>query len=151
MQKLQSQRNKLDSLFKKIGALQDTELQGHFARYLCILVSGFLENALEAIYSTYASDKAHSHVANYVAVHLGSIRNPNMERILQLSGSFNPQWRNDIEQNIQPDVKDAVNSIMNLRNQIAHGEDAGIGYVTIKSYYDRVLTLIDFLRQQCSV
>ena len=37
-------QQRLDDLFKKIVAFaEDIELQSHWARYLCILVSGFLE------------------------------------------------------------------------------------------------------------
>ncbi|MCG8348560.1 MAG: MAE_28990/MAE_18760 family HEPN-like nuclease, partial [Chloroflexales bacterium] len=149
---LQRQRDQLDNLFKKVSGLQgDLELQAHFARYLCILVSGFLENAIITIYSTYAHDKAAPNVANYVETQLGRSQNPNMERILQVSGAFNPQWRSDIENNLPGEVKDSVNSIVNTRNQIAHGESTGITYITIKNYYDNALKLIDFLRRQCEM
>jgi hypothetical protein len=152
MRELQRQRDRLDNLFKKIDVLQgDPELQAHFARYLCILVSGFLENAIIAIYSTYARDKAVPYVANYVESQLGRSPNPNMDRFLQISGAFNPQWRNEIEDKVPLEVKDSINSIVYTRNQIAHGESAGITYITIKNYYSNALKLIDFLRQQCDV
>ena len=152
MKELQRQRNQLDNLFKKVSILHyDLELQSHFARYLCILVSGFLENAIIAIYSTYAHNKATPYVANYVTTQLERRQNPNMERILQISGAFNPQWRQDIEHNMSQEVKDSIDSIVNIRNQIAHGIYTGITYMTIKNYYDNAIKLIDFLRQQCNV
>lgn len=152
MRELQSERDGLDDLFKKVNALQgDPELQAHFARYLCILVSGFLENAITAIYVTYADKRATPYVINYVEAQLERFRNPTMERILQVSGAFNRDWRNDIEAKLSQEVKDAVDSIVNIRNQIAHGESTGITYATIKNYYDNVLKLVTFLREQCGV
>ncbi len=68
-----------------------------------------------------------------------------------ISGAFNPQWRRDIEHNMSQEVKDSVDSIVNIRNQIAHGISVGITYMTIKNYYDNAIRLIDFLRQQCNV
>ena len=53
----------LDNLFAKITQIQrmspdDIDLQAHWARYLCILVSGFLENSISTIYIEYAKKKA---------------------------------------------------------------------------------------------
>ncbi len=152
MKELQGQRDKLDNLFQQVRTLQgQPELQAHFARYLCILVSGFLENAIVAIYTTYARDKSVPFVANYVETQLGRLQNPNMERILQVTGSFNPLWRDEIKEHVPAEVKDSVNSIVSVRNKIAHGESTGITYITIKQYYDNVLKLIAFLRRQCDV
>jgi hypothetical protein len=152
MRELQRQRDKLDNLFQKVSALQDdVELQSHFARYLCVLVSGFLENAIVEIYGAYAQNKSGQYVANYVETQLGRIQNPNMQRILQVSGAFNPQWRDEIEADLAQEIKDSINSIMANRNQIAHGESSNITYVRIKDYYENALKLVDFLRRQCDV
>jgi hypothetical protein len=43
------------------------ELQAHWGRYLCVLVAGFLENAIGEIYSEYARRGASEPVAKYVA------------------------------------------------------------------------------------
>ena len=99
MKELERQRDKLDALFQRVESLDnDFELQAHFARYLCVLVSGFLENALEEIFGTYAEKQASPSVANYVKRQLRhSRKNPNMEQIVQISGAFNPTWRNELE------------------------------------------------------
>jgi hypothetical protein len=58
---------RLNMLFQKASALSDDlELQAHFARYLCVLVSGYLETAIAQIYSDYAERKRHPHLATYV-------------------------------------------------------------------------------------
>ncbi len=152
MRELERQRDKLDALFKRVESLdKDPELQAHFARYLCVLVSGFLENALEEIFGTYAEKQAAPSVANYVKSQLGNIQNPKMERILQLSGAFNPTWRKELGDTIPPEVRDAVDSVVNTRNQIAHGEQTGISYVTMQAYYEQIKKLVELLRRQCAV
>ncbi len=79
MREIVSQQNRLDYLFTRISKLEgDAELQAHFARYLCILVSGFLEKAILEIYTTYAQGQVSQYVANYVATQLEKTkRNPN--------------------------------------------------------------------------
>jgi hypothetical protein len=44
--------------------------------------------------------------------------------------------------------KDAVDSVVNNRNRIAHGENVGISYVRIKEYYDRVVEVIELIDVQ---
>ena len=99
-------QQRLDDLFKKIVAFaEDIELQSHWARYLCILVSGFLETSVRAIYSQYANTKAAPYVAHYVDSQLQSFQNPNMERILQLARSFSPEWEEHLRSVTQGEPK----------------------------------------------
>jgi hypothetical protein len=68
---------RLDLLFRKAAALsEDLELQAHFARYLCVLVSGYLEAAISEIYSDYARRKGHPNLATYVKRQMKRFQNP---------------------------------------------------------------------------
>lgn len=145
-------KSQLDYLFTKVSSLDsDLEMQSHWARYLCIRVSGFLEVAVSTIYKKYAKEKAHSFVANYVEKQL-SIQNPKMEKILNITKSFNPEWAKEIELELRnnSEIKDSIDSIVDVRNKIAHGEDVGITYTRIKRYYEVALKLVEFLETQCS-
>lgn len=143
-------QQRLDHLFKKISAFpDDIELQSHWARYLCILVSGFIETSVQAIYSQYAREKAAPNIANYVTRRLERFTNPNMEDILTLSGMFNKEWRNQLENATEGELKAAVDSIVANRNLIAHGADVGISFGTIKSYYQSVVKVIGLIESNC--
>ena len=61
---------RLDDLFAKIEDVPDLELKSHWARYLCILVSGYLETSVRAIYGEYSKNRANDNVANYVIADL---------------------------------------------------------------------------------
>ncbi len=41
------------------------ELQGHWGRYLCVLGSGFLENAISEIYIEFVNKSSSPHVASF--------------------------------------------------------------------------------------
>jgi hypothetical protein len=143
-------KQRLDNLFKQVSALPaDIELQSHWAKYLCVLVSGFLETSVRAIFSQYASDKAAPYVANYVASRLKRFTNPNMDDILHLASRFNEDWGKCLESATRGELKDAVDSIVANRNLIAHGENPGITYVRIKGYYERAVTVIDLIENTC--
>src|SRR5687768_15910157 len=132
---LVAQRHRLDALFAKVRDVADLELQAHWSRYLCVLVSGFLETALQTIYSDYVRTRADARSARYARQGLERLVNPNMERILQLCRAFDDTWAENLEAFVAGARRDAVNSVVANRNRIAHGENVGISYVIIREYY----------------
>ncbi|MBD2453540.1 hypothetical protein H6G80_05560 [Nostoc sp. FACHB-87] len=144
-------KQKLDNLFEKVNQLpDDNELKAHWARYLCILVSGFIENSVRAIYSQYAKNKAIPNIANFVERKLDDLQNPKMEKILQLTGAFSLQWESNLRKATEGELKDAIDSIVANRNNIAHGQDVGITYATIKDYYEKAFKVIQMIENQCN-
>jgi hypothetical protein len=116
---------------------------------LCVLVSGFIECSVRAIYTQYAREKAIPYVANYVTHKLKGFTNPNMEDILSLAGMFNQEWRTCLEQDTEGELKAAIDSIVANRNLIAHGTDVGISFVTIKTYYQNAVKVVQLIENTC--
>jgi len=145
-------KQRLDNLFGQISVFSGSpELQSQWARYLCVLVSGFLETSICAIYGEFTRRTASPYVANFVKCELGSFQNPRMGKILDLTRAFNPQWANQLEAATEGQLKDAVNSVVANRNQIAHGRDVGITYVRIKNYYEDVVEVVDLIEKMCGL
>lgn len=142
-------KDRLDDLFKQVSEVSDINLQGHWARYLCVLVSGFIEVSIRAILTEYVKNKSAPSVANYVVRGLDRFQNPNMERILQTLGAFNPAWADEISKLTEGELKDAVDSVIANRNNIAHGGNVSIRYRTIASYYDNAVKVIEIIEEQC--
>ncbi len=144
-------KQRLDNLFGQISAFSgNLELQSQWARYLCVLVSGFLETSIRSIYGEFARRTASPYVANFVKCELGSFQNPKMGKILDLTRAFNPQWANQLEAATEGQLKDAVDSVVANRIQIAHGRDVGITYARIKGYYEDVIQVVDLIEGMCS-
>jgi len=144
-------KSQLDELFKKVSTFDsDIEMQSHWAKYLCVRVSGFLEISVSSIYKNYARDKAHPYVANYVDKQLSRFHNPDMEKILNITRSFNPEWAEEIRLATEGEIKDAIVSIVANRHKVAHGDNANVTYVTIKKYYENAYKLIKLLNEQCN-
>jgi hypothetical protein len=144
-------KQRLDHLYKQVDLLpaDEPEVQAHWARYLCVLTSGFLETAIRRIYSKYAQDRSHAHVSRYVAKKLDRFTNPKMGRIIELTGLFNKEWAGELQQNTVGELKDAVDSVVDIRHHIAHGRDTNISYVRMRKYYDSVVRVVNLLEQQC--
>ena len=89
--------NRLDSLFERARrSARDPELQSHWARYLCVLVSGYLEGSIRTIFASFASKHAQTKVTSYVTAQLGFLQNPKMHKILDLVGKFSVDWKEQL-------------------------------------------------------
>lgn len=145
------QIQRLHSLFSKAtqASSDDISLQGHWARYLCVMVAGLVENGLKEIISEYLNSKTHKPIANYATSYLTKFQNPKSEKILELVGLFKSEWRKELEIFLSNEGrKDAIDSIMNNRNQIAHGKDVGITVVNVKNYLSKIISVLEFIETQ---
>ncbi len=150
-QEIDRYRKRLDDLFGLVKSLDyDSELKPHLARYLCVLVSGFLEVSMKEIYLKYSRARAGSRVVNFVGSELGYFQDPDMGKILQLTGRFSQEWAKDLEAITEGEIKEQVNSVVHTRNKIAHGENVGISYVQIQEYYRTVVRLVDLIDSKCN-
>jgi HEPN superfamily RiboL-PSP-like protein len=143
-QEVARMRRRLEAtLARAPQASADIEMQADFAKYFCILVSGFLENALIALVLDVAQRKSAPEVALFVERQLDWWTNPNTEKISKLLGDFNPAWRTSIESYLADERKAAVNSLVALRHRIAHGESVGTSLAQVKAYYKTVNDVVD--------
>jgi hypothetical protein len=145
------QRQWLDDLFQKARSLPDAEFQSHWSRYLCVLVSGFLENSVRITYAEYARKRADASVADFVESRLRQFQNPKMGTILDLAGGFSQEWKQQLEKDTNGRLGESVNSIVGNRHKIAHGESVGLTLHTLLQYYGDALRVVDLLRQQCGL
>jgi len=139
-------KTRLDSTFSRIpSSSEDAELQSDFARYLCVLVSGFFENAIVSLLLDLAQRRSGPEIASFVERELERWTNPNVEKICTLLGSFSRNWRNDAEAFLIDERKESINSLVALRHKIAHGESVGTTLSQVRSYYKVIVEVIEFI------
>lgn len=139
-------RKRLDATFSRApDPTADLELQADFAKYLCVLTSGYLESAICALLIGYAKSKSAPAVASFVERQLGPWTNPKAEKIIDLLGAFSGDWKNDLLTYLVDERKDSINSLIALRHQIAHGESVGTSMSQIKRHYKTVNDVIEHL------
>lgn len=130
----------------------DLELQAHWARYLCVLAAGFLENALFETYSSVVYAGASPAVASFAASRLENISNPKASRFVETARAFKPNWADELETFLADDArKDAIDSIMANRHLIAHGKQSGITIARLRAFFDRSVAVVEFIERQCGV
>jgi len=139
-------RGRLDAAFKRApDSTADLEFQADFAKYLCVLVSGYLESALCALLLGYSQSRSAPEVASFVERQLGPWTNPKAEKIIDLFGTFSPGWRDDLMTFLVDQRKDSLNSLVALRHKIAHGESVGTSLSQIRAHYSVVNDVIEHI------
>ena len=131
----------------------DFEMQSQWAKYICVLTAGLLENAIDQLYSDYAKKQVSAPVARFVQLHLSKISNPRADKFLDIAGAFKESMRTDLSVFMQDQGRDdAINSIMNNRHQIAHGKERNVGLSLAQmiNYFDRAVEVLEFIENQCN-
>ena len=149
---LDSLKKRLDAAFERTRDVdQNIELQSDLARYLCVLVSGYIEKAVVAIVLEHARQrgKGAPTLQSFVAEKTKFFTNPKTSKILDLLGSFDPEWKRELKDFLVDEPKEAVNSIVALRNNIAHGGSDGLTYSRICDYYKQAQRVIDEVTKLC--
>ncbi|MBA3017259.1 hypothetical protein KKG29_05755 [Patescibacteria group bacterium] len=144
-------RNRLEATFKRISEIESPELQADFAKYLCILVSGYLEKSISQCTLIYANRSGTPQLERFIEKSTRRFTNANSEKILSLLGSFDPQWRSQLEVFLVDEKKDAVDSVVDLRNNIAHGKSPGITFHRIQNYFEDVIKVVDRIGEICGI
>ena len=129
---------RIGRILKEADKMDNDELKSDMARYACILVSGYLEASCRDIFGNFAKNQSSPAVHRFVARQLDQYYNLKADRFIQLANSFDPERGRKIEQDGEfGKLKDAVDSIVANRNNVAHGRDTGISLAVIKDYYER--------------
>lgn len=132
---------------------EDDEMRSHLAKYICILCSGFLENAIHYIYSDYVKNETSSAtVISYSTITINKIQNPNSEKFREIAKSFNADWEPALRDFLQNEERStAINYIIRDRHKIAHGKDSDITLPRIREYHNKTVDVIKFVEAQCGL
>lgn len=138
------QRRQLDVTFSRArGLAAAPELRSDFARYLCIRVSGFVEQATIALLIEFVRQRSDPRVLRHVERSVRRISNLNTQRLVEVVGAFDPSWGGALETFIVGEYKDALDAIVRLRNEVAHGHDVNVSWSHVNDHYTRVKRIIE--------
>jgi hypothetical protein len=113
----------------------EPESQAHNAKYLAVLVSGYLEQAVKELLLHYTSQGTRSQISKYVEKTWPISRNMKVENIETILNQFDLRWGDDFQAWLRDDDerKGHINSIVEWRNSIAHGQESNTHGVTLVS------------------
>jgi hypothetical protein len=148
--RLQAQLGATFERGKRLATVADQETQSDFARYLCVLVSGFLEKAVAELLLEHSRRSAGPTLQRFVEANTRKFTNANSERLKQMLGSFSHDWREKMETILVDESKDAIDSIIGLRHSIAHGGSAAVTYSRVSDYYKRIKLVVEEIANLCA-
>ena len=148
-------RKKIERLLKNpvtgdLDVADSIELQSHWAKYLCVLVSGYLEQSIREIMVEYASNKSSQIITRYIDNSWPNSRNMSYGNILDILQKFESGWHEVFEKwiNDKEERKGDINSLISWRNDISHGKESnttGITIVSVKNKFNTACNLIDLI------
>ncbi|MCY4464045.1 MAG: HEPN domain-containing protein [Chloroflexi bacterium] len=148
-------QNALDRLFVLANQLQldgntDLRIRSAFESYLCIRTYAFVETSIRTILLRYvrqvAGDDA---VENFVASQLKRHPNLSYSVLINLLGRFDPEWATMIKESTNAMMRVALDGLVNLRNNIAHGDDVDISLKDLQSYFESSQSIVRLVFETC--
>lgn len=138
-------KQQLDAVFLQLQNVSlSSELVAHFSRYLCVLVSGYVEQSVKELVAQYCRTKSNAEIQRFAGTQMRKVRNIDLDRLKSVLESFDPQWWSDLAAK-RPDELSALDSVAAVRNGVSHGSESGITMATITQYYAQVTVVIDDL------
>jgi hypothetical protein len=138
------------AVFERVNSIpvDDYQLRADMARLLCVMVSGWLEQAVYEL----ATERCRRHVSGpvlaYAISQLQWSRNPTTETLAALIGCFDLAWQEEFLSFLTLAQKEAINSVVGLRNDVAHGRWQGTSSLTVSrvlGYFNLVEEVVDYL------
>jgi hypothetical protein len=114
------------------------------ARYLCVLVSGYVEKALQELTIEWCRKQSGPTVVKYASTHLRHLQNLNSKRLREVLGAFEASWSDALDSDYPEEIS-ALDSVYGNRNQIAHGGNVGLTLIQVERYYEGVDRIVDYL------
>lgn len=128
----------------------EPEAQAHNAKYLAVLVSGYLEQAVKEMLLHYTSEGARAQISKYVEKTWPISRNMKVDSIEAILNQFESKWGEEFQAWVKGDDKRRghINSIVEWRNSIAHGQESnthGVTLVSVRAAFSTVVGLVALL------
>jgi hypothetical protein len=124
----------------------DQEIAADLGRYLCVRVSGFLEQATSIILRDYCEKNSWGDVQEFALSWLDRMPNLSHDALVKLVSRFSKDAARDLEEFMaKEERKSRINSLIGLRNGIAHGKIQGMTRNQAWEYYEVVDAVVDWL------
>ena len=140
-------KRSLQDLYHRCNQLDSgSEISGDMNRYLCVRVSGFLEQSLLAASRSLCEARSSRESLRFSLSWLERAPNPRADEIIKLVNRFDANWSQDLRLLLSEDERQTrVNSLLGIRNDIAHGKNQGVSKTQAWEYYQLAVEIVDWI------
>lgn len=129
--------------------IDDPEIASDLGRYLCVRVSGFLEQATQVILRDYCSRNSWGEIQTFAHSWLDRMPNLSSDALVKLIKRFNESWATELEEMLSKEERKAsLNALIGIRNDVAHGKQQGMSRQQAWEYFELAETLVDWLLER---
>ncbi|QDO42536.1 hypothetical protein FNV62_34400 [Streptomyces sp. RLB3-17] len=126
--------------------IEDLEIASDLGRYLCVRVSGFLEQATQVILHDYCSRNAWGEVQTFAHSWLDRMPNLSADALIKLVKRFSNSWAFELEELLSKEERRAsLNALIGIRNDVAHGKQQGMSRQQAWEYFELAEMIVDWL------
>lgn len=149
--RIMQHQTRLDNLFQQGSQIQNMAQQGEWARYLCVLSSGYVENAIRILLEDFISRNSSTKIQRYTEPIISNLTNCKHGKIVKVLEQFDVNWARtftseiDAKSHIPNEIKDAIDSLVQNRHDVAHGKNTGIGLARVTTYYSKAKIVVNVL------
>lgn len=126
-------------------SISDPEIAGDLACYLCVRVSGYLEQATAIILRGYCAKNSWGDVQQFAMSWLDRTPNLSSDALLYLVGRFNRSAADDLGEFLAIEERgSSLNALIGIRNDVAHGRNQGLSRMQAWQYLEVVELVIEW-------
>ena len=134
----------------KIRAMQtnksNPELNSMLDSYLVVLISGIYEDCVECLFNEKASKSQDQQVQNFVKEAVNRLfRNPSYNNIKEILNYFDRSYGQNLDSGIPRAHREAIDSIVNNKNSIAHGSISNATLLDLESWHQKAIVIFEKL------
>lgn len=142
---LHRERTRLEAIRGLAPDATDPQKQSHFARYYCVLVCGFIENCIKIVVIDFAQNSGRSEVAAYVGSRISRFGDIGKQELSSFIHSYSNTWGKHVDSFMDGPAGEALDSLKNIRNQVAHGGSMSTSLGQIDAYFSEIDKLVEFV------
>ena len=139
-------KQRLDATFERAEGVDpgDLQLRADLAKYLCVLIAGFFEKAVQELATDWCRRQSAPTVSRYTSKQLQRLQNIGAQKLKELFDAFGADWRNELETEFDDELV-ALGSVYSNRNELAHGGNVDLTMTRVRDYYASIRKLVDHL------
>ena len=140
-------RRSLNAVFERAADVDpSTELAGDMSRYVCLRVSGFLEQSLLALGRSACERMSGGTAKTFGLSWLERAPSPSSGEIVRFIRRFSNKWAAELKALLDDDQRGGrLNALVGIRNDVAHGKNQGVSVHQAQGYYDLAVEIIDWI------
>lgn len=126
--------SRLIILASQIDSSEAEFTKSNVVQLACVVANAAIETCVQECLMQYCRNRTGSEVARFLDGHIRRFQNPKFNKIMDLMGSFSKNWKDDIISRTSDQVVAAIDSIVNNRNRIAHGESVDLSLASARNW-----------------